>query len=119
MKILILTVSIIMAQMTLAAQNPPLECNMVKSKTELEVTVDSGSVVLVDGHEFISGHRWISLDGLKAKIIKLAELGSTNTVEFKIATRNQNERTKTYNFVYKRPWENQIISECNVTITKK
>lgn len=112
-----LAVSVLFAQTTLAAVNPSLECDKDRSVNELEATVDSGSVVLVNGHEYMSGHQWVSLDGYRPKIISPAEMGRTNTVQFKIRTKNQSKRTKIYKFVYKRPWEDTIVSECNVTVT--
>jgi len=105
-----------LAQNVLAATR--VECPLYKPKTELSVNVTSGDVVEVQGHEFISGHRWMSLDSLEAKMLEPAKVGSTNTIAFFIDTKNQNERSKTYMFQYKRPWETTALSECNVTVVR-
>lgn len=118
MKKIILAASILLAQIALANQTLPLECDMNKKNSKIAITVNSGDEVKVIGHEFMSGHRWVSLDGLESETTSPAPIGGRSTVEFTIQTRNQNERTKTYKFEFKRSWENKIVSKCSVSVTR-
>ncbi len=96
-----------------------LECDMSALEKNLSTIVIKGSEIFIEGHEFISGHQWISIDGLESEIVEQAELGTTNTVVFVIKTADQQDTTKTYKFVYMRPWETEVLSNCNVKVTIK
>lgn len=95
-----------------------LVCDLDQPQSVLTAKANANETVNVYGHERITGHRWVSEEGLQATVLVPAKMGSVDTVVFSIDLRHQQEDSKTYSFMYKRPWESKPAAECMVTIEK-
>lgn len=118
MKFSLLFLVIILSRNLYSQENPKVLCDLNQSSSQLTVKLELSATLHVQAHEYMSGYRWKSEQGLQRTVIVGNDLGSVNTVEFLIDEKLQNSRSQTYTFVLKRSWESHVISTCRVTVFK-
>jgi hypothetical protein len=101
------------------ATEAKIDCMPEQAQTNYAVKTSFGNLVRVETHAYISGHVWSSQDGIVGMIKRPAPMGGLNTVEFIIDTTEQRERKKTYHFILKRPWEEEVVAKCDVMVKLK
>jgi hypothetical protein len=106
-------------QMNAFASATTVECLPQNPHSVYSLKIPHGELVKVETHAFISGHIWSSKDQIEGVITEPAQVGGLNSVEFLIDTKEQNAKKKTYHFILKRPWENEIVAKCDVTVAVK
>lgn len=99
--------------------NPDIKLSLVKVDAEPGV-----KTVIVNGVDTpSSGYRWINpIDKQSARIVNRGNgIGAPNSIAFDIDLTLQKTKTKTYEFVYIRPWEpaGSEVARCRATVTKK
>lgn len=112
----ILSVLVLMLSYSSFAQ---VNCKHYEPKGQQKITVAPDALVKVSASESISGHQWSSKQDLERIVVKPAELGGINSIMFEIDTKLQRASSQTYTFVYKRPWEKEIVATCKVLVRIK
>lgn len=118
MKFSTLALCIFSSMSVFASEDAQVVCNFHQHLSHHTLTTDTSDKLYVRGYFFMSGHKWTSVNGLKSRLIKPAELGGMGAVEFIIDPLIQTVPSQTYTFIYKRSWENITVSTCVIEVLK-